>query len=186
MASGAEEGPFDAVVSTAPAPQSKALLMVDADMADALATVEIAPCWALMLSFDERLAVDFDVWRSTAGSLAWLCRNSAKPGRATDKEGWVVHASANWSRQHLEKERDWIVEEMTGMFAMLVSATLPDINYASVHRWRYALTTKPLGAAFIRSADGTLFAGGDWCRGARVEAAYESGLAIADALIRDL
>jgi hypothetical protein len=41
----------------------------------------------------------------------------------------------------------------------------------------------PLGAPFLHSNDGTVHVGGDWCLGARVEAAWASGTAIADAVI---
>jgi predicted NAD/FAD-dependent oxidoreductase len=40
-----------------------------------------------------------------------------------------------------------------------------------------------LGQPFLRSDDGSLYLGGDWCIGPRVEAAWTSGTAIADAIL---
>jgi predicted NAD/FAD-dependent oxidoreductase len=40
-----------------------------------------------------------------------------------------------------------------------------------------------LGQSFLRSDDGSLYLGGDWCIGPRVEAAWTSGTAIADAIL---
>jgi renalase len=54
------------------------------------------------------------------------------------------------------------------------------VRYAAVHRWRYARVAVPLGRPFARDATGTLYAGGDWCLDARVEAAWTSGDAIAN------
>lgn len=55
--------------------------------------------------------------------------------------------------------------------------------YAAARRWRYARTIAPLGTPLLRSENGLLYVGGDWCLGARVEAAWASGTAIADAII---
>ena len=42
----------------------------------------------------------------------------------------------------------------------------------------------PLGRPFLDC--GGLLVGGDWCLGARAEAAYDSGLAMADAILEDM
>ena len=55
----------------------------------------------------------------------------------------------------------------------------PDrVTHAAAHRWRYARVTQALGRPFLRSLDGMLYLGGDWCIGARVEAAWTSGTAL--------
>ena len=51
--------------------------------------------------------------------------------------------------------------------------------YAAVQRWRYALADAPLGVAALWDADAGLGVCGDWCLGARVEAAYDSGRILA-------
>jgi hypothetical protein len=43
--------------------------------------------------------------------------------------------------------------------------------------------TQALGLPFLRSPDASLHLGGDWCIGARVEAAWDSGTAIADDIL---
>jgi predicted NAD/FAD-dependent oxidoreductase len=45
---------------------------------------------------------------------------------------------------------------------------------------------KALGQPYLRSDDGTLWLGGDWCLGPRVEAAWESGDTIGRALLLHL
>ena len=71
---------------------------------------------------------------------------------------------------------------MVGMLPQAFGVPLPEIEAALAHRWRFARTTAPLGAPFLSFAESTLFLGGDWCLGARVECAFESGRAIANAL----
>ena len=46
-----------------------------------------------------------------------------------------------------------------------------------------ARVTQALGRPFLTNVDGTLHLGGDWCIGARVEAAWQSGTAIADDIL---
>lgn len=174
--------PVDGVVCTVPAPQARPLLADEPDLAGALEPVTMAPCWALMVAFAGTVACGFDVRTSDSHDLAWLCRNSAKPGRNARPECWVVHASPAWSREHLELEAEHAAEAMLDRLPDAFGCRLPAIALARAHRWRYARTTAPLGRPYAWSSDRTLFVGGDWCLGARVEAAFESGLAMADAV----
>ncbi len=173
---------FDVVVCTAPAPQAGKLLGSEPEVARALAEVSIAPCWALMIRFSAAVEPGFDVRRRDSGDLAWIARNGSKPGRESGEECWVVHAGPAWSRRHLELDRDRVAEMMVEMLPEAFGTRLPAIEVAVAHRWRYARTVTPLGQPFLAFADHTLFLGGDWCLGARVECAFESGRAIAQAL----
>lgn len=177
---------FDAVVSTAPAPQALELLWGESEMNAGLSAVSIAPCWTLMVAFAKPLEPGFDLWRRETHDLAWIARNGSKPGRREDRDCWVVHAGADWSEKNLELNVDEAASVMMVMLRDAMGTDLPDFTHATAHRWRYARTTTTAGKPFIRSQDGTLYAGGDWCLGARVEAAYESGLAIAEDLCKRL
>ena len=98
-----------------------------------------------------------------------------------------MHARPEWSQANLERSKDDICTEMLAMFQRLIAeatgASAPKVIHADAHRWRYAQTATPLGKAFANSADGTLLVGGDWTLGARVECAFESGAAMADAIL---
>ncbi|MDH3473836.1 MAG: FAD-dependent oxidoreductase [Rhodospirillales bacterium] len=174
--------PFDIVVSSAPAPQARVFLASQPKIAEALVNVAIAPCWALMLTFEKRFDSGFDVWRSGSDDLAWISRDNSKPGRLAAKDCWVVHASPEWSQRCLELDRDKVAEMMIETLPRTFGSRLPEIEHASAHRWRYARTAAPLGKPYLCSDDHTLFVGGDWCLGARVECAFESGQAIANAV----
>ena len=178
------EGPFDTAVCTVPAPQLPALLPDQSQIVEAAAVASIAPCWALMVAFESPLDWPLDIQRSEGGDLSWIARNGAKPGRSRAPDCWVAHASPEWSARHLEKNKETVQAAMLEMLAGAIGAPLPNIGFATVHRWRYAMTTTPLGVPFLEAADGSLFVGGDWCLGARVECAFESGQAIAEAIAR--
>ena len=97
-------GEFDLVISTAPAPQTAALLERAApDLADRISHVRMQPCWALLAAFGEPLPVGFDGAFINEGPLSWVARTSSKPGRRSTPERWVLHANPGWSERVLAR-----------------------------------------------------------------------------------
>lgn len=179
-------GPYDAVVVATPAPQAVPLLALEPALAAAVADVETAPCWALMLAFDRPLDLGFDgafvAPETTGGILSWIARDSAKPGRAPDgAETWVAHASPDWSRDHLEDPPEVVAALLTAAFVAATGQTAQPVAVFA-HRWRHAMTTRPLGRPFILDPRRPIGACGDWCLGARIEGAFVSGRALGGAL----
>jgi predicted NAD/FAD-dependent oxidoreductase len=173
---------YDIVVCTVPAPQAHDLLFHERSVAAALADVTFAPCLALMLTFSTRIEPGFDVRRSEADAFSWIARNSSKPCRPSEKDAWVVHASPTWSTSHLGVEREQVARKMVEMLPAAFGCRLPEIEHVCAHSWLYALTTAPLNKPYLCSEDRSLFVGGDWCLGPRIECAFASGDAIANAL----
>lgn len=171
---------FDYLLSTIPAPQAQRLFSSVLD--GALGNVEIAPCWALLVAFEKPLGAGFDVWRNVNENIGWLARNSTKPGRA-DSETWVLHASPEWSRTHLERSKEDVAPDLVTLFFEALGIEPQTPTYCAAHRWRFAQTKVPLGKSHLNLADGSLLIGGDWCLGARVEYAFDSGAAMADDLL---
>lgn len=180
---GPVDGLFDHVLVTAPVPQTTALLAGHGALFDDLPKAELAPCWTVMLAFDGALPLAADVLRDDEAPLAWCARNASKPGRPGAAEAWVLQASPQWSAQHIEAEPGWVIDQLTGLFAEASGQALPPAIHAEAHRWRYARVTEPLGQDCVWDAGLGLGAAGDWCRGPRVEAAFESGLALAEAVM---
>ncbi|MDP1827400.1 MAG: NAD(P)-binding protein [Archangium sp.] len=173
-------GEFDAAVVATPAPQ--AAMLVD-PTSYALASrirdeVVMAPCWAVMVQFAESPGVEWDASYSTVGPLAWLCRNSSKPERP-EGEAWVLHASAAWTRAHLEAEPEAIVPMLMDAFFATTGARKMEPLFASAHRWRFAVTEKALGEPCLWDEEKRLAVCGDWCLGPHLEAAFLSGSAAA-------
>lgn len=175
---------FDQVVLTVPAPQAMELLADHGLFIDALRRVRMDPCLALMLALPGGDFPNFHTVHDPEGPIAWIARDSSKPARP-DATCLVAHASAAWSLANLEKGMDDVATAMLPLVSEMIGRALPsDPLYLSAHRWRYALVAEPLGQHFLCSEDRTLFAGGDWCLGARAEDAWSSGNAIADYLVK--
>lgn len=171
---------FDQAIVTAPAPQAKAMIKsANADTAGELSRVEIAPNWTLMLVFADAIDTGFTSWSEEHALLGWIARNSSKPGRDFAADSWTVQASAAWSTEFLELEKEEAGERLFSAFEELVGGTLPRPLVQTAHRWRYARTLTPLGKPFLKGAGGRIYLAGDWCLGAGVECAFESGLAAA-------
>lgn len=175
---------FDGVMLAIPNPQAHALLQASSllpRMAQQIAKVEVAPCWTLMLAFPQAIATrigpQWNAARSTHHRIAWLARESSKPGRG-GIERWTVQASAAWSLEHLEDDAPRIQAKMLKAFSE-VTGVRAEPSHAEVHRWRYAQTTTPLGASHLWDAKSGIGACGDWCISHRVEDAFVSGLELA-------
>lgn len=168
------------LVSTVPVIQARTLLGHVPGIGEALAPVKVAPCWALMITFESPPAAIPERILPKTGPIAWVARNSAKPGRP-DAECWVAHATPEWSATNLEIDRETIADRLTEALAEVFGGALPPIRHVAAHRWRYANTVAPLGRPFLLGRN--LHIGGDWCLGARVRHGFESGLAIAQDIL---
>jgi renalase len=171
------------LVITVPAPQSAALLGGGHPLHHRIAGVAMAPCLTLMAAFPAGAPRPFRSRAADDHPLAWIAQDSSKPGRDGTLATWVAQASVAWSGQHLEDTAEAIANRMLPMLAEVIGAAPQSALYVAAHRWRHARTIAPLGEPFLCNDDGTLHVGGDWCVGARVEAAWASGTAIADAII---
>lgn len=176
-------GAFDAAVIAIPAPQASAIAGHLPTVAETLASVVTTPCWALMIAFEGSRNLPAEVFRPADGPIAWVARDASKPGRSNDSTTLVVHATPEWSRDHLDDAPDAVTAHLLTALASVVGTTLSAPTLVAAHRWRYAQTTVPLGAPFIAAADGRVLIGGDWTTGARVEAAWDSGEAMANQLL---
>jgi predicted NAD/FAD-dependent oxidoreductase len=180
---GVELGSFDAVVVSAPAPQTAALLEdVAPELAARAGAVEFAPCWALMAAYDKRLDLGFDGAFVHGSPLSWIARNASKPERP-GVESWVLHGSPQWSQDHIEISREEAARRLLAAFDAAVGGLDLDPTHSVAHRWRYALPTEPLSEPFLYDAELGLAACGDWCSGPRVEGAFLSGRAVAEAIL---
>ena len=179
---GQDLGLYDFLILNAPAPQSAELLSEFTQFAGQIRQAETAPCWALMLAYEQKLEVGWDAAFVEDSPLAWIARNSSKPGRSPLPDCWVLHASSIWSEEHLEEYSDWITSELLNSFWQALNFPPQPHVVAISHRWRYALPTQPLEKRFLLDNTLRLGACGDWCGGPRVEGAFLSGLALAKAI----
>lgn len=178
---------FDAVMLAIPSPRACALLQASRlapRFIEQLSAVRVAPCWTLMAAFPQaqqpamsHLGPQWNAARSTHHRVAWLARESSKPGRGP-VERWTVQASAAWSQEHLEDDAARIKAKLLRAFSE-ITGVRAEPSHAEAWRWRSAQTLEPLGRSHLWDAKEGLGLAGDWCLGHRVENAFVSGLELA-------
>ena len=119
--------------------------------------------------------------------LSWIAQDSYKPGEPQGLRAlWVAQADEAFSTTRLGKSAEDLCGLMPPLLCDWPEMTHDRVTHATTHLWRSAQVPQALGQPFARSADGTLYLGGDWCIGSRVEAAFGSGTAIADAILAEV
>jgi predicted NAD/FAD-dependent oxidoreductase len=176
---GPEAGPFARVLAAIPAPQAQALLGPLAAHFPGLGAVTMAPALTLMARF--KAPAPGPDWRDDLPApLGLAIRNSAKPDRPP-AEAWVIHADPAFSLAALEAPPDETAPRLAAAFCAATGAEAPAETL--FQRWRYARTTRPLGAACLWSAELGLGLTGDWCLGPDAGDAAASGAALAASVL---
>jgi len=202
-----ETSPYDAVLLAVPSPQAVTLLQSAAHEYSAVITaggVAWDPCWAVTLKLNNA-PVDIDSIRiGKSENIRWAsCEESrtdmtsisanvadteSRDSKITDRKAtaWTLLASAAWSQAHLEDAPDDVATALAGEFAASLSTIQTSYMSARAHRWRYSFVRRPLGAPYLWDAQKRIGVCGDWCLGANVEAAFESGRQVALAMLNDM
>lgn len=180
----ASAGPFDAVIIAVPADLAALLLHPVSGLAAQVEQEHLAPCWALILGFQDSLGLQYDGAWVQGSRLKWIARDASKPQRRPG-EHWIGHASPEWSAEHLDDDPERVKEKLLKAFHEATGSYMQPV-YADVHRWRYAQATSTLPGACLWDAKARIGVCGDWFAAGldgsgRVENAFLSGLAMADA-----
>lgn len=177
---------YDQVILAIPTDQAAELLRPFSSLADEVASIRMNPCWAVMASFAR------PVTQAWAGAflhdsfLSWTARNSTKPGRSPAIEDVVIHATPEWTSQHLEREPLEVSEAVLKEFWRVTGLEAMEPTRVQSHRWRYAIPAEPCQHGCLIDETLTLIACGDWAAGSRVEGAFLSGMAAAGRILGTL
>jgi renalase len=171
------------VLLNMPAEQALALCDVDlGSLRSQLQSVVLEPCFALMLGYDKSLAPSWQgVQVETSGVLSWLAHDSSKRS-LSDETVLVVHSTPQFAREHFDKPLETVKTTLLEALNTLGLGFPSTPLWTDIQRWKYALASKYLPERFLEH--GSLYFCGDWCGGAKLEAAYLSGLALAAQLIK--
>jgi predicted NAD/FAD-dependent oxidoreductase len=179
-------GPFDWILSTAPAPQAAKLLPAEFSGQSALSDVRMTGCYSLLVGIDGLLPWAWDVAVVKDSPLAWIAANHTKPGRERMVSSLSIQSSNDWAEAHIDEDvpamQALLLEELTALTGLDVSAPA----HLATHRWRYAGVAQAAGVPYLRDDAMQLAAAGDWCLGGRVEAAWLSAEALAKSLLLTL
>ena len=184
---------FDAIVLAIPAPQANVLLSNIASSATKIsANVVMQPCFALMVHLNQTIPCAFEGLFINNGPLSWIARDSSKPGRTnqhtTGSETWVLHATSQWSKAHVDDEKETVAQIMLAEFANIMqrsSAAQHTIKAQShqLHRWLYADCDQYLTSVYHYDKANKIGLCGDWLNGGKVQGAWLSGFKLAQHLI---
>lgn len=132
---------FDEVILALPAPQARQLLQTTPlalSLVQGMAAVEMAPCWALTLSYPmateaglSTLGPQWNAARTTHERAVWVARESSKPGRS-QSERWTVLASPQWSQEHRSDDAPRVLAKMQKAFGEITRIRIPPAMPASI------------------------------------------------------
>ncbi|MGH9383328.1 MAG: NAD(P)/FAD-dependent oxidoreductase [Vicinamibacterales bacterium] len=168
-------GEFDRVIVAVPPNQARTLASHGTTLAAQVAAVEMKPCWAVLVAFEESVTQRFDAAFVSRSPLGWIARNGSKPKRDRT-EAWVLHATREWSASHADDRSDTVGPFLLEAFANLIRAGLPRPFFLAARRWREAVADPPLSVGSLHDRERGLSVCGDWCAGSRIEDAFVSGV----------
>lgn len=175
-------GLFDWVLFAVPAPQAYALLPESFAHKKSLLDVQFSPCFSVMLGFAQALKLNFAAAVVKHSPISWISVNSHKPQRPSAFT-LLLHTEAQWSQVHVNADlptvQAQVIQELEQLLAMSINSA-----HVSIHRWLYARTAVPLGQDFLIDTDQRIGVCGDWCISGRVESAFLSAMALADAVTK--
>ena len=170
----------DWMVLAIPAPQALLLTQtIDPAITALHGQAKTEGCWTMMLRFNEVITIPFEAAFINEGILSWVARNNAKPQRIGE-EVWVIHGQSQWSQDQIDADPQTIAPQMIAAFIAL-GGKAPE-KYA-IHRWRYASSDPAYQPRFHCNSEQGIAYCGDWLHGGRVEGAWLSGQALANAII---
>ena len=176
-----------AAILTPPVPQLLGLLRASdlrpgSDIVERLETVTYNPNLTVMASLDAPSGLPAGHLAQPAPDVAWLADNQHKG--TSELPAVTIHSTADFARAHIEEDAEAWAQQLVAQAAPHLDGR---VIAAKPHRWRYAepRTTFDSGAIVIDLASPVVLAG-EIFAGAKIEGAFLSGSAAADATLRHL
>ena len=174
-------GEFDWVVSTLPAEQAQVILPDSYQQKNALQSVQMQPCFTLMLGYDSARHRAWDAAFISQSILSWVSVNSAKPNRASPYT--LVAMSQNaWARDNFARPEAQIIAELLAELEGVMGEKLRDAAYIKLKKWKYANADKQKTELNFVDHAAKLACCGDWCISGRIESAFMSSSRVAETI----
>lgn len=172
----------ETLILTAPVEQSLAMLLTPLPLGlrPELQMVSYLPCFAVMAATTmPSLVPEPGYFRPQSGELAWIADNQQKG--ISPVPALTLHATAEFTLAHWDTPRDEVGHRLIEAASPWIAG---DVVERQVHRWKYSNISSilPERCMLARTEQPVVFAG-DAFGGPRVEGAYLSGLAAAEALL---
>ena len=172
-----DDRPASAVVLAMPDPQAHRLLGEDV-RAELPAAAAFEPVLALVATWPQR-CWDFDgLFVNDHPSLAWVADDGRRRGDGAPV--LVAHSTPSFAAHHLVDPAAAGPELSRALQAVLEA---PEPISTHVHRWTFARPAGGRAEPYALTESGLGLCGDGWAEKPRVEAAYLSGRALAEALL---
>ncbi len=183
VSAGSEQFDAGIVLVAIAAEQSTTLLADPSPELSAIASeAHSQPCWAVMAGFETALPIEEDALRYESGPIGWAARNSAKPARAGG-ERWVIHATPSRSRELIDMGKDEAAAMLLADFFSQTGLAPVHPVHLSAHRWLFAMADPVAGEPARFDPENAIGLAGDYLHSPRVEGAWISGTALAEAVL---
>ena len=181
-------GPFDWVISSAPAPQTANLLPPYFKHHEDISAIKMQGCYSLMIGLSDDLNLKWQAAKIKNSPIKWMTVNSSKP-LCESGYSLLIQTSNEWAEAHIDDDQDEVKTLLLAEVEKLLQTDLCNIDYISLHRWRYANTIiddDQENQKHLLDEINNLAACGDWCIKGGVEFAYLSALSLAESLKKHL
>ena len=189
---------------TLPTPQALALLegahglapesALDPYVRSKLEAVEMAPSLAVMLRGDAPVP-EWQGVQLRDETVTWVGADSDKREQpaADGKKVFVLHGSGPFSREWQDRDLEEAADKMVARVGEIVGDWITRLPERQVTRWRFSSVPKGLeeepflrnGAFGDTAARPPLYFAGDTYMGSKVEGAWSSGRAVAEAILAE-
>lgn len=169
--SGACLGSYDWVISTAPAEQSRCLLGNHIEPGFAFPNMQA--CYSMMLGYDKKPKVGFDVATIANKDISWISKNHTKPHRP-DNFSLLVNSTNTWADKNLEIEPETAINHLYSELSEIIDTKTTMPEHKAIHRWKYANIVRQDGPKYYLTKNENLAMCGDWFIKGTVESAFLS------------
>ena len=183
--SGQNLGSFDWVISSIPAQQATQLFPQNLPIHAVINATTMEGCFSLMLGFDKEIALGFEAALVHGEDISWISVNNSKPKRS-NAVSLLVNSTNSWATANSTLDHNDALEFLVEQTKLVVGCDAHKADHKAIHQWKYANSRKRNGATYFIDHSNKLGVCGDWLIQGRAEAAFTSGLNVAQDLLSKL
>jgi renalase len=171
----------DGLLLTCPVPQALALIEAYLPANHDLNYITYAPNITLQVKTRQALGQPY---RSPTGVIGWIADNAVKwPNNEVLDRCWTVQSTPAFAENQVNVTDDSIIKAMVTALTDVTGVTKSTVDVVRLKRWRYAFVTQAYTLPYYAHSQLPLWLAGDGFVGPRLEAAWQSGQAVAKSML---
>lgn len=174
-------GEFDMVIFATSANVIFSLIYDYVKYNNSLAHLNMQPCYSVMLSFDQKLEINWIAAKILRSPVKWIYDISTKPGRDNSCSNLVIHSKSNWAKKNfaLEAAQNLLLSEVIRLFPEMS-------NYKEIYTyfWQDALVAHSNRPGYFIDEKLMLAGTSDWAASSRIEESFLSANNLASLIMQ--